>query len=153
MKKAGFTLIELIFVIVILGILAAVAVPKFAATRDDAKFSKAATDVATVISDFGSYYTSQGQYKGADIANITNVKLLQVSTNAITTDGNSSYEYSLDGSSDCIRFSTTNKGELQIGVARSSADGSALCSNLQDAILGTTHSAKTYKFGGIGVKY
>lgn len=43
-------MIELIFVIVVLGILAAVAVPKFAATREDAQVSKGAADVAAIRS-------------------------------------------------------------------------------------------------------
>ena len=34
--RTAFTMIELVFVIVILGILAVVAIPKLAATRDDA---------------------------------------------------------------------------------------------------------------------
>lgn len=37
MKKSGFTLIELIFVIVIIGLLASVAVPKFLATKKNAE--------------------------------------------------------------------------------------------------------------------
>ena len=47
MKKA-FTMIELIFVIVIIGILSAVAIPKFAATRDDAFHSRARGTVSAV---------------------------------------------------------------------------------------------------------
>ena len=43
-------MIELVFVIVILGILAAVAVPKFAATRDDAKIATARSDIASIRS-------------------------------------------------------------------------------------------------------
>ncbi|MFW5619271.1 MAG: type II secretion system protein, partial [Campylobacter hyointestinalis] len=47
MKKA-FTLIELVFVIVILGVLASLAVPKLVGNSDDAEIVKAKTQVATI---------------------------------------------------------------------------------------------------------
>lgn len=77
MKKA-FTMIELIFVIVILGILAAVAVPKLTATRDDAEMVKLIANTKQVINDIHSYYTAHGDLpvsgSGVDIQQLTNVK-------------------------------------------------------------------------------
>lgn len=49
-KRKAFTMIELIFVIVVLGILAAIAIPRFAATRDDAQIAKGRSDVSAIRS-------------------------------------------------------------------------------------------------------
>lgn len=49
MKKA-FTMMELVFVIVVIGILASIAVPRLAATRDDATLTKARTTLASIRS-------------------------------------------------------------------------------------------------------
>ena len=48
MKRAGFTMIELIFVIVILGILSAVALPKFIGVSEQAQAGKCKAFVGTL---------------------------------------------------------------------------------------------------------
>ncbi|MBQ7271832.1 MAG: type II secretion system protein [Campylobacter sp.] len=68
----AFTMIELIFVIVILGILAAVAMPRLLATRDDAEVSKAASNIRLAVQDIGGYYVSQGKFN-SNISSMTNV--------------------------------------------------------------------------------
>ncbi len=49
-NRKAFTMLELVFVIAIIGILAAVAIPKLAATRDDAEMAKAKTIIGTIQS-------------------------------------------------------------------------------------------------------
>ena len=73
--KKGFTMIELIFVIVILGILASVAIPRLAGTREDAEISTAVANLRTLLSDAASYYAAKGNLNGAKWKDFTNVPL------------------------------------------------------------------------------
>lgn len=60
MKKA-FTMIELILIIVVIGILAAIAIPRISATRDDAVLVKTMAEIRTAIEEINAYYISQGK--------------------------------------------------------------------------------------------
>jgi general secretion pathway protein G len=48
--KRAFTMIELVFVIVVIGILASIAIPRLAATRDDAEITKAIATIGAMKS-------------------------------------------------------------------------------------------------------
>ena len=82
MKKA-FTMIEPIFVIVIMGIRAAVIISKINATREDARLTKVMSEIAVAIQDINAYYISQGKL-ALDTAN-NKVKFKEM-TNAGVVD-------------------------------------------------------------------
>ena len=85
--KKGFTMIELIFVIVILGILASVAIPRLAGTREDAEISSAIANLRTLLSDAASYYVVKGDLKGAKWKEFTNVPLENADATVANTGG------------------------------------------------------------------
>ena len=60
--KSAFTMIELIFTIVIIGILAAIAIPKLAATRSDAEGAAVVSSLASCINDAGNRYMMVGSF-------------------------------------------------------------------------------------------
>lgn len=143
MKRGGFTMIELIFVIVILGILAAVAIPKLAATRDDAKIAKASSELSTLLSDMGSYYTANGELNGSTSA-FTNVVL---SSNTITYGTPISYEYPTG--SDCIDINVSSNGDVAFSTASTS---DSVCEGIQQ-VAASNNLIKTHSFGGTRVKW
>ena len=57
--RLAFSMVELIFVIVLLGILAAVAIPKLVATRNDAHIAVLARQIKSATDEITSYVFSQ----------------------------------------------------------------------------------------------
>jgi general secretion pathway protein G len=69
--RKAFTMIELVFVIVVIGILSAIAIPKFAATRDDATITKARATISSVRSALST--ERQKRILRGDFSNISNL--------------------------------------------------------------------------------
>ena len=84
-NKKGFTLIELMIVIAIIGILAAIAIPNFIAYRNKAFCSGMANDAKNVGDAIAEYFTNE---KYTNLPSITLVEVGFKSENTFTYGGN-----------------------------------------------------------------
>ncbi|MBK8016469.1 MAG: type II secretion system major pseudopilin GspG [Betaproteobacteria bacterium] len=65
-SSAGFTLIEVMVVIVILGVLAALVVPRVVGRTDDARATAARQDIATILQSLKLYRLDNSRYPTAE---------------------------------------------------------------------------------------
>jgi len=126
-------MIELIFVIVILGILAAVEIPKLSATRDDAEVSKIAQNVMMGAAEIASYAVSKGKTVN-DLTVMSNAMLnLSNSGNAVLS--NKKAVISIGNITDCLTLeivSGVTDDNLTISYGDAGSDNK--CLSLQSAV-------------------
>jgi prepilin-type N-terminal cleavage/methylation domain-containing protein len=74
-NRKGFTIIELLVVVAIIGILATIAIPKFADANSSARGAKVQADLRTIDSAAQLYYASAGA-TAANVSALTSASLL-----------------------------------------------------------------------------
>lgn len=107
MKKA-FSLLELIFAIVVIGIISSFAIPKYMDTRDSALASTIQRDLVTATTSIQSYY-------------LVNRSITNISDAVILNEGNWTVEAKKmifkDASKDCVTLEVTTENKISITVS------------------------------------
>ena len=99
-NKKGFTLIELMIVVAIIGILAAIAIPNFMNYQCKAKQSEAKANLGTIRTNEEAYRAEYDTYK-ADLNAI-----------GFTFSGTPRYSYGFSGTTDSANFTATATASL-----------------------------------------
>lgn len=139
-SSSAFTMIEMVFVIVILGILSAVAIPMFSATRNDARISKMAMDIGTISTDISAYAV-------ANANTTTDLSLMSSAMKSLVNMGEA--DVSVDKTAiikidnvDCISItieSNVTNEDLNVSLISSTND---LCLKLQNRIDETNYEIR-----------
>jgi len=133
MRKA-FTMIELIFVIVIISILASIATIKLSATRDDAKITATISNIKIASKDIISYAVSKDKFKN-NILDMSDALKYMVNSHKATLENNNSVKIKMGNINDCITFKIEKEESKAIlKIEKGNANGNSLCLLLQNKI-------------------
>ncbi|HED0580722.1 TPA: prepilin-type N-terminal cleavage/methylation domain-containing protein [Campylobacter coli] len=122
--KRAFTILELVFVIVILGILAAITLPKFSSSRDEAEVSKSLNNLKTLINDI-SIYTLKNDHLSSikTMSNVSGVENVDLSN----FNGIKEVNFRVGDDKKCLKLVFINKVDfILMGISSNEASKNAI---------------------------
>ncbi|HDZ5035543.1 TPA: prepilin-type N-terminal cleavage/methylation domain-containing protein [Campylobacter jejuni] len=123
MRKA-FTILELVFVIVILGILAAIALPKMSSSKDEAEVSKSLNNLKTFINDISIYTLKNDRLNSikmmSNVSGVENVDLNNFS-------GVKEVNFRVGDDKKCLKLVFINKADfILMGISSNKASKNSI---------------------------
>jgi type IV pilus assembly protein PilA len=130
----GFTLVEILVVILIIGILAAIALPVFLGQRGKAQDADAKSVVSTAAKAINVWSTEHGSYADADKPGLIKIEptLAKAPGLAVTSDSDS-YKVSVDSTGPGGTFSIERKASGDL-VRDCTNPGAGVCQDAPDAL-------------------
>jgi len=148
-------MIELIFVIVIIGILAAIAIPKLAATRDDAVISRMVVNEERLLHAFQAYYASKDHSRWVS-ETIDKVISVPLDVTSCGTPATASTQISPNtfllchDNVACLSFTTIDYGNLSVANGTDTSD--PICEAVKSVPATQTISNRSYQLAGLTIK-
>ena len=123
MKKA-FTILELVFVMIILGILAAIALPKMSSSKDEAELSKSLNNLKTLMNDISIYTLKNDSLSSmkamSNVSGVENVDFTQFS-------GVKEVNFRVGDDKECLKLIFINKADFVLmGISSNESSKNAL---------------------------
>ena len=138
--KQAFTMIELIFVIIILGILTSIAIPKLNATRDDAENVKIEAALRNGTNEIITYALTQGRVESNLSAMSNSFEDLESSEIAVM----SPYKVTLKSGNlaNCVTYEINSTTLNDFEISYADPTGNSACEALQATLKKVNYNIK-----------
>ena len=126
--RDSFTLIELLIVVVIIGILASIAIPKFSSTREKAYFAAMKSDLKNLASQQEIYYSDTYEYTNV-VVSLSHVSSSGVNSTIIggTDDWSATATHAALAATDGCAIYYGNAAAVSLGTAVPIGPGDMAC--------------------------
>lgn len=126
--RDSFTLIELLIVVVIIGILASIAIPKFSSTREKAYFAAMKSDLTNLASQQEIYYSDTYEYTNV-VVSLSHVSSSGVNSTIIggTDDWSATATHAALAATDGCAIYYGNAAAVSLGTAVPIGPGDMAC--------------------------